>query len=138
MEENKLETKLDKIIEQQDEIIKILKVSNGLPLIDFEKEIMEELNRSNKNEDTIMTEDDRLYYHYIETMMNGFEKGERSDGIYKLACSVLDLAQKRIITLSSALFIVEMTAKNCNPPFEQEDWETQWNLAMDYTNNKIK
>lgn len=133
MEENKL----DKIIEQQDEIIKILKLSNGLPLIDFEEE-MEELNRSNENEDTIMTEDDRLYYYYIETMMNGFEKGERSDGIYKLACSVLDLAQKRIITLSSALFIVEMTAKNCKPPFEQEDWETQWNLAMDYTNNKIK
>ena len=133
MEENKL----DKIIEQQDEIIKILKLSNGLPLIDFEEE-MEELNRSNENEDTIMTEDDRLYYHYIETMMNGFEQGKRSDGIYRLACSVLDLAQKRIITLSSALFIVETTAKNCKPPFEQEDWETQWNLAMDYTNNKIK
>lgn len=130
MEENKL----DKIIEQQNEIIKILKLSNGLPLIDFEEE-MEELNRSNENEDTIMTEDEHLYYHYIETMMNGFEQGKRSDGIYKLACSVLDLAQKRMITLSSALFIVETTAKNCSPPFE--DWVEKWNSAIKTANENI-
>lgn len=77
-----------------------------------------------------------IFYHYIERMKDGFEQGKRDDGIYRLACSVLDLAQKRIITLSSALFIVETTAKNCNPPFE--DWEAKWNSAMDYTNNKIK
>lgn len=77
-----------------------------------------------------------IYYYYIETMKDGFEEGKRGDGIYKLACSVLGLAQERIITLSSALFIVETTAKNCKPPFE--DWETKWNSAMEYTNNKIK
>ena len=77
-----------------------------------------------------------IFYYYIETMKDGFEQGTRDDGIYKLACSVLNLAQKRVITLSSALFIVETTAKNCKPPFE--DWETKWNSAMDYTNSKIK
>ncbi|XPH47521.1 hypothetical protein ICJ68_00085 (plasmid) [Staphylococcus lugdunensis] len=49
-------------------------------------------------------------YQYIETMMNGFEQGNRDNGIYKLSASVVKLVQEEIMDEYVAQFIVKTTA----------------------------
>ncbi|NJI63800.1 hypothetical protein [Staphylococcus epidermidis] len=74
-------------------------------------------------------------YQYIETMMNGFEQGNRDNGIYKLSARVVKLVQEEIMDEDVAQFIVKTTAEICKPPFKE--WGEKWNSAVDRANEEL-
>lgn len=89
-------------------------------------------SKDKKNSDV---ENKSIFYNYIEMMKNGFEQGSRDENIYKLSCSVINLVSKNVMSMDIAIFIVETTAKNCSPPFE--DWVEKWNSAIKTANENI-
>lgn len=96
---------------------------------------LEEDGYAKKNDNLKRVNNKGKMYQYIETMMNGFEQGNRDNGIYKLSASVVKLVQEEIMDEDVAQFIVKTTAENCKPPFKE--WGAKWNSAVDRANEEL-
>lgn len=82
------------------------------------------------NEKTLMGSEGGLFNKYLTSMRKGFNSGTRNEMITKLSGKLARDLVKGSISKENALFVLEITGQNCNPPMDNEEIEASWNSVL--------
>lgn len=82
------------------------------------------------NGKTPMGNEGGLFNKYLTSMRKGFNSGTRNEMITKLTGRLAKDLVKGNISRDNAIFVLETTGQNCNPPMDSEEIETIWNSIL--------
>src|SRR5699024_7989965 len=123
----------DRKIESQHDEVSL----NYNDTLDFFEEIDEKVKTSGQ-ENTTVADDEKtlrgseggLFNKYLTSMRKGFNSSARNEMITKLIGKLAKDLVKGNISRDNAIFVLETTSQNCNPPMDNEEIETIWNSIL--------